>query len=390
MEFQAAGELDADSPALTNPLLQQPDPRQGRVQFVVGGHTIRSGGQCVLTRSFRKYQGLGNDFILMDGRKSRLPEMAGEKAEALCDRRFGIGADGLILALPPQQGGDVRMQILNADGTEAEMCGNGIRCFARFLADLDGSPSGTQWRVETPAGLMIPELLDGDQVTVDMGEPFLEPATIPTNLAAGAPLPDSELQVSGETLQVAAVGMGNPHAVVQVSDLNALDFDRLGPALEQHPAFPARTNVHFVQVHGPEHLQVRVWERGAGPTLACGTGACATLVATHLRGACDRQVTVELPGGPLQILWDNSNHLQMAGPAVFVFAGELPSPAAGIEAEVVDCANLCGDGCIRPEACPSAAAREQAMSFLDRLSLDDMVGLANESLEERTRRRAGF
>ena len=170
----------------------------------------------------------------------------------------------------------------------------------------------------------------------------------------------------------------------------ALDFDRLGPALEQHPAFPARTNVHFVQVHAPDQLQVKVWERGAGPTLACGTGACATVVATHLRGACARQVTVELPGGPLQIDWDGNNHIQMAGPAVFVFEGVLPSASSGEAVEAIDCANLCSEGCIRPEACPSAAAREQAMSFLDRLSLDDMVGLANSSLEDRTRRRAGF
>ena len=326
----------------------------------------------------------------MDGRQGQLPDLAGDPAKELCDRRFGIGADGLILALPPQQGGDVRMQILNADGTEAEMCGNGIRCFARFLADLDGSPSGSQWRVETPAGLIIPTLLEDDQVTVDMGEPFLQPPAIPTNLPAGDPLPDGELQVAGDMLQVAAVGMGNPHAVVQVNDLDALDFDRLGPALEQHPAFPARTNVHFVQVHAPDQLQVRVWERGAGPTLACGTGACATVVATHLRGACDRQVTVQLPGGPLRIDWDDNNHIQMAGPAVFVFEGVLPSASGGDAVEAIDCANLCSDGCIRPEACPSAAAREQAMSFLDRLSLDDMVGLANSSLEERTRRRAGF
>ncbi len=326
----------------------------------------------------------------MDGRKTPLPEMGGEPAKELCDRRFGIGGDGLILALPPQQGGDVRMQILNADGTEAEMCGNGIRCFARFLADLDGLPSGTQWRVETPAGLIIPRLLESDQVTVDMGEPFLDPASIPTNLPAGSPLPDGELQVAGEPLQVAAVGMGNPHAVVQVADLAALDFDRLGPALEQHPAFPARTNVHFVQVHAPDQLQMKVWERGAGPTLACGTGACATVVATHLRGACARQVTVQLPGGQLQIDWDGNNHIQMAGPAVFVFEGVLPSASSGEAVEPIDCASLCSEGCIRPEACPSAAAREQAMSFLDRLSLDDMVGLANSSLEDRTRRRAGF
>ena len=357
-----------------------------------------------MTRPFRKYQGLGNDFILMDGRRGDLPDYSGEPARALCDRRFGIGADGLILALPARDGGDVRMQILNADGSEAEMCGNGIRCFARFLADLDGSGVGMSWRVETPAGVIIPKLLEGCQITVDMGEPILEPAGVPSTIAPGHPLADAELEVDGLRLQVAAVGMGNPHAVVQVSDTASVDLERLGPALEQHPAFPARTNVHFVAVESPDRLRVRVWERGAGPTLACGTGACATLVATHLRGACERNATVELPGGPLQISWDQRNHLQMAGPAVLVFSGTLADPTSADasggsavnasedpsqEAEI-DCATACSEGCQRPQACPSAAAREQALAFLDQVSLDQMVNLANNSVEERTRRRIGF
>ncbi|RCL53677.1 MAG: diaminopimelate epimerase [Synechococcus sp. MED-G71] len=340
----------------------------------------------------------------MDGRRGDLPDYSGEPARALCDRRFGIGADGLILALPARDGGDVRMQILNADGSEAEMCGNGIRCFARFLADLDGSGVGMSWRVETPAGVIIPKLLEGCQITVDMGEPILEPAGVPSTIAPGHPLADAELEVDGLRLQVAAVGMGNPHAVVQVSDTASVDLERLGPALEQHPAFPARTNVHFVAVESPDRLRVRVWERGAGPTLACGTGACATLVATHLRGACERNATVELPGGPLQISWDQSNHLQMAGPAVLVFSGTLADPTSADasggsavnasedpsqEAEI-DCATACSEGCQRPQACPSAAAREQALAFLDQVSLDQMVNLANNSVEERTRRRIGF
>ncbi|MEB3177020.1 MAG: diaminopimelate epimerase [Synechococcus sp.] len=356
-----------------------------------------------MSLQFRKYQGLGNDFILMDGRRGELPDFSGEPARQLCDRRFGIGADGLILALPARADGDVRMQILNADGSEAEMCGNGIRCFARFLADLDHSPVGTRWRVETPAGMIIPELLGDEQVTVDMGSPFLDPATVPSTIAAGNPLAEAELEVAGERLMVAAVGMGNPHAVVQVEDLNSIDFDRLGPALEQHPAFPARTNVHFVCVQRPDHLSVRVWERGAGPTLACGTGACATLVATHLRGACGRSATVELPGGPLEIHWDKHDHLQMAGPAVFVFSGTVTKSEADAASSTpestadvataspgIDCATACADGCQRPDDCPSAAGRAQALALLDQVSLDQLVNLANASVEERTRRRIGF
>jgi len=353
-----------------------------------GGHTIGAAGITAVARAFRKYQGLGNDFILIDGRRGDVPDQGGDPARQLCDRRFGIGADGLILALPPREGGDVRMQILNADGSEAEMCGNGIRCFARFLADLDGAPVGSTWRVETPAGVIVPQLLADGLVTVDMGEPFLAPAAIPTTLEAGAPLPEADLEVAGEWLRVAAVGMGNPHAVVSVDDVEAVALERLGPALEQHPAFPARTNVHFVQVLAPDRLRLRVWERGAGPTLACGTGACATLVATHLRGQCAREATLELPGGPLQICWDDGGRLQMTGPAELVFCGTLPAAASNVPgAAGIDCATACTEGCLRPDDCPSAEARARTLALLDRFSLDEMINLANESIEERTRRR---
>jgi len=342
-----------------------------------------------VARPFRKYQGLGNDFILIDGRRGDLPDHAGEPARQLCDRRFGIGADGLILALPPREGGDVRMQILNADGSEAEMCGNGIRCFARFLADLDGASVGSVWRVETPAGVIVPQLLADGLVTVDMGQPFLQPATIPTTLEGPDQLPEADLEVAGEWLRVAAVGMGNPHAVVAVTDVEAVPLELFGPALEQHPAFPARTNVHFVQVLAPDRLRLRVWERGAGPTLACGTGACATLVATHLRGQCDREATLELPGGALQIRWDADDRLQMTGPAELVFCGTLPEASATAPASdpVIDCASACTEGCQRPDDCPSAEARARTLALLDRYSLDAMISLANESLEDRTRRR---
>jgi len=338
---------------------------------------------------FRKYQGLGNDFILMDFRSNPLLFPLNETAQFLCHRRFGIGADGLILALPPQNGGDVRMQIINADGTEAEMCGNGVRCFARFLADLDNLPDFSSWRVETAAGLIVPQLIAGQQVAVDMGEPLLNPEAIPTTISEGLPLAEACLEVAGEQFVVAAVGMGNPHAVVQVPKIEAIDLARFGPALEAHPAFPARTNVHFVEVVADHYLRLLVWERGAGATLACGTGACAALVATHLRGSCAREADVELPGGVLHINWDARNRLQMTGPAEFVFSGSLPPSfdSYSSSAESIDCSKLCSEGCINPEACPSANARAKAMAVLSDFSLDQLVNLANESVEQRTLRR---
>jgi len=393
---------------------------------------------------FSKYQGLGNDFLLIDGRQSSQEDseagLAPELVRQLCDRRFGVGGDGVILALPPGSGpgasGELRMRIFNADGSEPEMCGNGIRCLARFLADRDGDGPGRRWQVDTLAGRIVPELLADGSIRVDMGPPFLEPATVPTTLPLGpAGLPQGDLQVDGEVFAAAAAGMGNPHVVVPVEDLADFDLERFGPLLEVHPSFPAKTNVHFVQVLAPDHLVMRVWERGAGPTLACGTGACATLVACHCLGLVERRARVDLPGGPLQIHWDaETGHVIMDGPAEHVFDGaipsaeavqearrqaaragqELPTPAAELApapafttdadaaaaqargqapaepapaSETIQCSVVCVNGCIRPDACPSAEARAKVAAFLAGSSLDDLVAIASNSLESRIRSR---
>ncbi len=358
---------------------------------------------------FSKYQGLGNDFLMLDGRGASSTDasygLTPERIKRLCDRRFGVGADGVILALPPRQGGELRMRIFNADGTEPEMCGNGMRCLARFLADSDGDLPGRQWQIETLAGRIVPELLQDGSIRVDMGAPFLDPESIPTTLACGENgLAQGNLEVAGSSFAVGAAGMGNPHVVIPVDDVEAVDLERYGAAFEVHPAFPARTNVHFVQVISPTHLVMRVWERGAGPTLACGTGACATLVVAHLLGLAERCARLDLPGGPLEIDWDQaSGHVFMAGPAVAVFDGvvtpelwgdepfELEAPAPVQKqpdaSPAVDCASVCTNGCIRPEACPSAQARARVDALLNGSSLDDLVALATNSLESRIRSR---
>ena len=360
---------------------------------------------------FSKYQGLGNDFLMLDGRAAASGEaclgLTPERIRRLCDRRFGVGGDGVILALPPRQGGELRMRIFNADGTEPEMCGNGIRCLARFLADSDGDSPGRQWQIETQAGRIVPELQSDGSIRVDMGPPFLEPEAIPTTLEVGeAGLPQGQLEAAGLTFAVAAAGMGNPHLVIPVNDVAAIDLERCGAALEIHPAFPARTNVHFVQALSPTHLVMRVWERGAGPTLACGTGACATLVVAHCLGLAERRARLDLPGGPLEIAWDiASDHLFMTGPAVAVFDGVVTPELWGedpseqkvelnVEKRVeplaitaIDCSTVCVKGCIRPEACPSAEARARVEALLNSSSLDDLVALATNSLENRTRAR---
>ena len=358
---------------------------------------------------FSKYQGLGNDFLMLDGRGASSTDasygLTSERIQRLCDRRFGVGADGVILALPPRQGGELRMRIFNADGTEPEMCGNGMRCLARFLADSDGDLPGRQWQIETLAGRIVPELLQDGSIRVDMGAPFLDPESIPTTLACGENgLAQGSLDVAGSSFAVGAAGMGNPHVVIPVDDVEAVDLERYGAAFEVHPAFPARTNVHFVQVISPTHLVMRVWERGAGPTLACGTGACATLVVAHLLGLAERCARLDLPGGPLEIDWDQaSGHVFMAGPAVAVFDGvvtpelwgdepfELEAPAPVQKqpdaSPAVDCASVCTNGCIRPEACPSAQARARVDALLNGSSLDDLVALATNSLESRIRSR---
>ena len=375
-----------------------------------------------------KYQGLGNDFLMLDGRQASEPEfcfgLTPEWIRQLCDRRFGVGADGIILALPPQGDGELRMRIFNADGTEPEMCGNGIRCLARFLADSDGDRPGRSWQIETLAGRIVPELQEGGTIRVDMGAPFLAPETVPTTLPLGpAGVPEGELEVAGMVFAVAAAGMGNPHVVIPVDDVEAVDLERYGAALECHPAFPARTNVHFVQILNPAHLVMRVWERGAGPTLACGTGACATLVVAHALGLAESSARVDLPGGPLQIVWDQERgHVLMTGPAQAVFeavvvpelapsvaaatsapaasqampaevsmppaAEAVPSPAAAVAAgPTIQCAVACVQGCQQPDNCPSAEARARVEALLKGSSLDDLMALASDSLESRTRSR---
>ncbi len=276
--------------------------------------------------AFHKYQGLGNDFILVDNRHQPQPCLTPEEAAALCNRRFGVGADGVIFLLPGQEGADFSMRLFNSDGSEAEMCGNGIRCLARFLQDLGIPSRDGAYQIHTLAGRIVPRVRPDGLVTVDMGIPRLLAGQIPTTLAR----PEEKvmrqpLQVAGREWRVTAVSMGNPHCVVFLEEegsLEELELEKVGPLFEHHPAFPERTNTEFVQVLSPSYLRLRVWERGAGATLACGTGACAALVAAVLEEQAEPQATVELPGGHLEVRWDlDTQHVWMTGPALPVFSG---------------------------------------------------------------------
>ena len=276
------------------------------------------------TLSFVKYHGLGNDFILVDNRHSSEPIVTPEQAEKLCDRHFGIGADGVIFALPGQNGTDYTMRIYNSDGSEPEMCGNGIRCMARFLGDLEGATAKSSYTVHTLAGLITPKLESNGQITVDMGHPRLTPAQIPTTLVGGGDTVVAQsLDVGGQAWSVTCVSMGNPHCMTFVDNVATIDLEKIGPLFEHHVVFPQRTNTEFVEVVRRDYLKMRVWERGAGITLACGTGACATLVAAVLNDKADRICTIELPGGPLKIEWASDDRIFMTGPAEQVFAGQV-------------------------------------------------------------------
>ena len=276
--------------------------------------------------AFTKYHGLGNDFILIDNRQQGEPVLGPEQAVKWCDRNFGIGADGVIFALPGQAGMDYTMRIFNADGSEPEMCGNGIRCLAKFLAELEQGETGAakpQYQIHTLAGAIAPKLEADGQITVDMGLPRLSAAAIPTTLApADEKVVEQPLEVAGQTWSVTCVSMGNPHCITFVENADAIPLAELGPQFEHHPVFPQRTNTEFIEVVRPDYLKMRVWERGAGATLACGTGACAVLVAGLLTGRCDRAATLELPGGCLKIEQSAiDERLYMTGPAEKVFAG---------------------------------------------------------------------
>ncbi|MBE3554291.1 MAG: diaminopimelate epimerase [Thermicanus sp.] len=271
---------------------------------------------------FAKMHGLGNDFILLARRE--VPPDVNQLAVTLCDRHFGIGADGLVFILPSEKA-DVRMRIFNADGTEAENCGNAIRCVGKYVYD-HALLSKTNITVETLAGLkeLTLHVEEGrvKSVTVDMGSPILNGREIPT-LLEGEMIVNHPLRIEERELSFTAVSMGNPHAVFFVEDLNSFPVEEIGPFIEHHPLFPARTNAEFVTVENRREMTMRVWERGAGQTLACGTGACATLVSGVLNGLVDREVILHLAGGDLLIRWDEeSGHLFMTGPAVLVFQGE--------------------------------------------------------------------
>lgn len=275
--------------------------------------------------NFTKMHGLGNDFIVVAGER-RLPDNASELALDLCNRFFGIGADGLVYVLPSEQA-DFRMRIINSDGSEAEQCGNAIRCVAKYVYD-NGLTDKEEITIETlGAGVQQVQLaVDGGKVSsvrVDMGEPILQGLQVPTTVDAERVV-EHPIEVDGRTFAFTAVSMGNPHAVIYVDDAVNFDLETWGPKLETHPMFPRKINVEFVTVNTRGQADMRVWERGAGPTLACGTGACATLVASVLTGATDRSATVSLKGGDLLIEWNEAdNHVYMTGPAAEVFRGAL-------------------------------------------------------------------
>ena len=272
--------------------------------------------------AFSKYHGLGNDFVLIDNRHSAEPILTPKQSEKWCDRNFGIGADGVIFLLNADNG-EHRMRIYNSDGSEPEMCGNGIRCLAKFMQDLDIPTIEGKYPIQTGAGLIVPQMDADGQITVDMGKPFLTAAEIPTTLGASdQKVVNLPLEVGGKTWNVTTVSMGNPHCMIFVDDVDSIPLAEIGVLFEHHPVFPNRTNTEFVEVVNRGYVKMRVWERGAGATLACGTGACATVVAGVLNDLCDRICTVNLPGGDLKITWSaESDRILMTGPAQLVFTG---------------------------------------------------------------------
>ena len=278
---------------------------------------------------FTKMHGAGNDYVYVDCFAEPVPDDPAELARRVSDRHLGVGGDGLILILPSGVA-DARMLMFNADGSEAEMCGNGVRCLAKYVYE-HGLVRKPTLKIETGAGVRSLDLeLEGDrvrQVRVDMGEPILEPQRIPTTLPgdpalAGGPVVGAELKVAGRKLAVTCVSMGNPHCVTFVDRLSDDWVLCVGPQIERHPAFPRRANAEFVEVISPGEVRMRVWERGSGETLACGTGASAVCVAGALAGRTPRKVLVHLRGGDLTLDWAENNRVYMTGPAVEVFSGE--------------------------------------------------------------------
>lgn len=294
---------------------------------------------------FTKMHGAGNDYIFVDCFRRPPPEQPEELAKIMSDRHYGVGGDGLIL-ICPSQAADVRMRIFNVDGSEAEMCGNGIRCLAKYVYD-HRIVRCKELRVETGRGVLEVRL-EAKQgkarwAEVDMGEPVFEAARIPAAFPNVRPdekiiaLPASEFlklvhppdwsNECGWDGRITCLSMGNPHLVLFCRNLSRVPLAEVGPQLERHPAFPNRINVHFVQVRSRQEAEMRTWERGSGPTLACGTGACAAGVAAACTGLADRQLLLHVPGGELQVRWAENNHVFLAGEAVEVFSGRWPNVA---------------------------------------------------------------
>ncbi len=274
---------------------------------------------------FTKWQGCGNDFLLIDCREKELADY-GAFAKKSCDRHFGVGGDGVLVVLNSDKA-DFRMRIFNTDGSEAQMCGNGIRCFARYLYD-NHIADKKKFTVETGAGILVPEIVEKDGVVtgvcVDMGEPVLEADKIPMAGYGSQRVVNEPVEVAGRKWNITGVSMGNPHCVVFVDDIKKTPIEEVGPVFEVQERYPKKTNTEFVQVLDRQHMRMRVWERGAAITLACGTGACATLTAAVLNGKTDRRAEITLDGGKLNIEWsEKDNHIYMTGPAVQVFAGEV-------------------------------------------------------------------
>ncbi len=283
--------------------------------------------------NFIKMHGLGNDFILIDCRDLDLPELS-ELSKRLCNRRLGIGADQMLL-LYSSAIADFKMRIFNADGGEVEMCGNGIRCFAKYIWDR-GFSEKSILDVETAAGIIRPEKA-GDMVRVDMGEPTLEPERIPVKISNKSLIPpspplvkggkegiiDYPLKIADTIFNITCVSVGNPHAIIVVEDVTTFPVTYYGPMIENHQLFPKRVNVEFIEVLSPSEIKMRVWERGSGETMACGTGASAAAVASNIKGLTGKTVIIHLLGGNLLIEWAKNNHVYMTGPAVEVFEGRI-------------------------------------------------------------------
>ena len=277
---------------------------------------------------FTKMHGIGNDYVYVNAFNERVDDPAAV-ARKVSDRHFGIGSDGLILILPSDKA-DVRMRMFNADGSEGEMCGNGIRCVAKYAYDYGLSRSNPM-RIETGRGVLTLDLKTNgtgkvELVTVNMGEPIFDPAKIPFDPSKALPTKCAHIfgyELAGIMTDVVPISTGNPHSVHFVADVDSLDLNKLGPLAERHPAFPKRVNAHWAQVISPRELKMRTWERGSGITWACGTGASAVLVAAAVTGRTQRNALVHLPGGDLQIEWrESDNNIYMTGPATEVFSGE--------------------------------------------------------------------